>query len=317
MSKAGVFRAISSSLNGVRRFSTAQLSTGKMLEEICPWYKVPAHFNDQKFSSFNSFRFSLASKLDPLIHGDGFHKGVENIEEGLAGRARIIANYHQAILEAEEKFILGKVVLGKMVLDGKVAITCIETENKKAKGCAVIASLNGEVVGRMFMADALDAKHLTVFSTYNQKILDRNSVNALDVAQQMLQAYFTNRKLSKEEFENLMASRVRKSCLENCDSMIVKIAQKQGLLPPDNGGEHPLSSMIKYCARDEDDVMYEYHIGDAQAAAIEMNFPMKSLALLAGVERYALLQEELPQAKITLADDALRQLVDKSLVQNL
>lgn len=270
--------------NSVRKFSGTILPEVQKSLRHCPWYKIPSsHLDREEFSNLNRLRSSLGSMLNPLIYGDGFHKGLENIGDDLSGRAKIIANYHRAIFQAEERFVLKSVPLGKMVLNDKVMITCIKTEDEKAKGCYIIASIASEVVGRMFVADALDDKHLTIFSTDNYSTLQKNSVDSLDVLTQMLRSYFCDRQLSEEEFKILLQSRVRKSCIGDYEFAILKIAEKQKLLPPSNDAIHLLSDMIEYCPRDDDDIIDDAHIGNPLAARLKMSFSMKSLGLIVGV----------------------------------
>ncbi len=299
-------------LQNFRAFSEIY-NAGKTLTEICPWYEVPKYLAGKEFLDFNTYRTTLGFKLGPLIDGDDFHQGAKNLEEGLEGRAKVIAAYHQAMLEAEEQFVLQKIDPYKTVLQDRLELTCIDTQNEKAKGCLVLASVGRVVVGRMFIADVIDDKHLTAFSTHNTAVLTKNEIDYVDVGEEMLRAYFEHR-LPLDP--NLLTSRIRKSCIGYYDSPFVKIAQKNNLLPPDNNSGHPLSDMIKYHPRDEDDVEDGMHIGDPETAGLEMTFSMKSLALLAGLERGAAKQDELTTDKVVaLSQVSLQKLASASLTK--
>lgn len=267
---------------------SAAYGDGKILQKVCPWYAIPERFKGPEFVSLNNFRASLALKLTPLIAGDGFHRGVANIENGLDGRSAVISRYHQAMLEAEEKLASREINPHKKALDDKIEVTCVNTENEKAKGCAVLVTLPDcrRVVGRMFIAQSTDDIHLTNLSTHEPKALTERQIDAEDVGRQMLKSYFEDRNLSERGFDELMTGVVKKSCIGYYDMLILRIAQKYGLLPLDNDGGYPLSGMIRYSPRSEDDRDFGGHIGNIEAAGVEMSFSMRYLALLAGVEKY-------------------------------
>ncbi len=250
--------SLSSRIVGVRYFSSrASSSSQKLLEDICPFYN-PISISDEKDLAtrcYNNFAYSLKCRLSSLMN-DGFHRGFSG--DKLRGRAAVIAEYHKAFLAIEKSLIGKNPEPHRVYFNDRVQIICSESDSEKAKGTVVLARIDGVVVGRMFMANALDDHHLTFLSTDNLLHFSDIKIDPIDLQRQMLRSYFDDRKMSFESLNN----NVRTSCVADYRDALKDMAIAAGTLF-------------------DNKEMFEQ---DGCKYHLQRSFPMRSLAKLVGAE---------------------------------
>jgi hypothetical protein len=285
--------------SGVRHFSTYSSGEKELtVEDVCPWYKEMENpEKDPAIDEFNSFASTLKWRVTSLMN-DGFHRSSRITEGGLSGRSRVIANYHRAYLEAEKDVLFdeeSELKPNRVSFDGKVEIMCLDSMDEKAQGTSVIAMMNGNVVGRMFMADSHGEYHLTFLSPNNTNLLEEQGVDSMDLGAEMLRSFFNNRNLSEEEFTKLIDSRVRISCVADYRGLLIGIAVRENTLDT--------NPMFEFTALDEDDAEQGFE-EDAEHANVKSNISMLDLARLFGADKYV--APELPAPVVKLTGDEER-----------
>ncbi len=253
-----------------RNFSTSRTpqteNKGANLLEICPWYcKIENPQNDRE-KDFNMIVSILTARIFSL--DDGFHKAFVFNEATnkyqLAGRTKVIAEYHQAFLDAERAMLENPAPSCRKAFDDKVEISTTVTNHDKAKGTALIARIGDKVVARMFMANAPDAMHFTFLSTYNTDKLKESGINATELQAQVLETFLDN--IFAEE------KLIRTSCIADYKQTLITMAKEAGVLAS--------NKMFKFEPRDEDDAIYGDYIGNPDAASVAMQIKVKDLRSL-------------------------------------
>lgn len=182
-----------------------------------------------------------------------------------------IAEYHQAYLDAERHMLRTQLpCLGK-VFDGKVEIFAVETNHDKAKGSALVAKLDGRIVGRMFVANAADAMHLTFLSTYNASKLKEFGIDEVELQSKMLREFLESRNP-----EEVAKRQIRTSCIADYKYTLIEMGKRTESLSS--------NPMFEFLPRDDDDLEDGAHIGNSDAANVRMQISVKDLANLVGVD---------------------------------
>lgn len=170
----------------------------------------------------------MRSRLLKLVNGGTHNSEIEESSEGdvFTGRARIIGNYYKAYLQALEKFETSdsKQLVAK-AYDEKMEIFHLPVSDEKASGSLIVAIKDGELVGRMFVADIdAETKHLTVLTSSHEMFLWGAGLDKKDqpiIAQEMLKAYFAVKKIP-----DLEKVRFRISCMGDYQDLLTQLGRK-------------------------------------------------------------------------------------------
>lgn len=226
------------------KFGRALFSSEKLSDIFAP------HISPEVFGAERRARLSSLSDKRPETFSDHLWRRLDALghishDGDSETRRMIVGRYYAAYNKIEDRVTSKEIAESAshyFEVDGvkkEVKFYRIESSQAKALGIAVIAKLDDEIFGRMFIAHipsknkSFNHNHLSILS-----VEDGNEILQMEITSAMLATYFNVEK--EDEREALISTRIARSCIGSyapslqkilnynvplCDSMILSVGE--------------------------------------------------------------------------------------------